>query len=119
MVNQKSDEGFLSRAVVFSSEGSLPASHEGCVSRAVGFSGEGPLFIAGASDCGDLADADQEIGVPGAAKRWAERALALAASSSRLRGEAEVSSDCRRRMDALAISSMAAWNEASLALEGL
>src|SRR5215471_14374146 len=49
----------------------------------------------------------------------AARALAFAASSSRFLGGAEVSSECRRRLDAAATSSIAAINAASLAFEGL
>lgn len=49
----------------------------------------------------------------------AERALALAASSARFLGGAVVSRDWRRRRETAAISSMADWKEASLALEGL
>src|SRR6267378_2154697 len=47
------------------------------------------------------------------------RALAFAVSSSRFFGGAVVSSPRRRRFAMPAISSMAAWNAASLALEGL
>ena len=51
--------------------------------------------------------------------RAAERSLALAASSSRLRGVDEVSRERNKRIEAAAISSMAALKEASLVLEGL
>src|SRR5689334_7562098 len=51
--------------------------------------------------------------------RNAPRARALAASSMRLRGGACVSSEWRSLREAAAISSTAAWNAASLALEGL
>src|SRR5207244_12793124 len=51
--------------------------------------------------------------------RCAARALALAASSSRFRGAALVSSDVSRRVETSAISSMAARKEGSLAFEGL
>src|ERR1700676_4559128 len=49
----------------------------------------------------------------------AARALAFAASSSRFFGAAFVSRERRRRVDAVAISSMAAANDASLAFDGL
>jgi len=49
----------------------------------------------------------------------AARALALAASSSRFFGGEPVSSELRKRADTAAISSTAAWNGASLALDGL
>jgi hypothetical protein len=49
----------------------------------------------------------------------AERAFALAASSSRFLGDAVVSRECRRRVEIAAISSIAARKVASLALEGL
>ncbi len=52
-------------------------------------------------------------------KRTAARALALAASSSRFFGGALVSRERRRQPEMAAISSIAAWNEASLALDGL
>ena len=52
-------------------------------------------------------------------KRSAERAFALAASSSRLFGGAVVSSEWRRRAQTDATSSMAWLKEASFALEGL
>jgi hypothetical protein len=51
--------------------------------------------------------------------RSADRAFALAASSSRLLGGAVVSSEWRRRVQTAATSSMAVLKEASLALEGL
>src|SRR5437763_1424359 len=51
-------------------------------------------------------------------KRWAARALALAASSSRFFGGAVVSSERRRRLETPATSSTAARNEASFAFEG-
>src|SRR5215471_5749344 len=54
-----------------------------------------------------------------APKRWAARVLALAASASRFLGGAAVSSEPRRRLETAAISSIAAWNAASLALDGL
>src|SRR6202167_3809109 len=49
----------------------------------------------------------------------AVRALALAASSSRFFGSAAVSSECNRRAEMPAISSMAARNDASFAFDGL
>jgi hypothetical protein len=49
----------------------------------------------------------------------AARAFAFAASSSRFFGGALVSSECRRRAEIPAISSMAARNAASLAFDGL
>src|SRR5947199_6830327 len=52
-------------------------------------------------------------------KRSAERAFALAASSSRLLGAAVVSSEWRRRVQTAATSSMAVLKAASFALEGL
>jgi hypothetical protein len=52
-------------------------------------------------------------------KRSAERAFALAASSSRFFGSAVVSREWRRRAETAAISSMAKLKEASFALEGL
>jgi hypothetical protein len=49
----------------------------------------------------------------------AARARALAASSSRFLGGAVVASDRNRRFEMAAMSSIAAWNAASLALDGL
>jgi hypothetical protein len=49
----------------------------------------------------------------------AERALALAASSSRLLGSAVVSSEVSRRIEAAATSSIAKLNAASFAFDGL
>src|SRR5260370_26376593 len=49
----------------------------------------------------------------------ANRALALAASSSRFLGDEFVLSECRSRVEASAISSTAASNAASLAFDGL
>src|SRR5579859_2027987 len=49
---------------------------------------------------------------------WAARALALAASSSRFFGGAEVSMESKSLLETIVISSTAAINEASLALEG-
>src|SRR6476646_5525097 len=49
----------------------------------------------------------------------AARARALAASSSRFLGGAVVSSERSRRFEIAAISSIAVWNAASLALDGL
>jgi hypothetical protein len=49
----------------------------------------------------------------------AERAFALAASSSRFLGGALVSSDCKSRIEMPEISSTAARNKASLAFDGL
>lgn len=49
----------------------------------------------------------------------AARAFAFAASSSRFFGGAVVSSEERRRVEMLAISSTAATNERSFALDGL
>src|ERR1041384_301291 len=49
----------------------------------------------------------------------AARALALAASSSRFLGGAVVSSERSSRFEMAAISSIAVWKAASLALDGL
>src|SRR5215210_3230754 len=54
-----------------------------------------------------------------AEKRWASRAFALAACSSRFLGGALVSRPLRRLPAILAISSTAAKNAASFALDGL
>src|SRR5215467_1312156 len=51
-------------------------------------------------------------------RAW-ERALALAASSSRFLGGAVVSIEYKRRRETIVTSSTAASNEASLALDGL
>jgi len=66
-------------------------------------------------DWSSVASLSRTIAVTGL---W-KRALALAASSSRLRGEAEVSRDRRRRWDAAVISSMASSKAAALVLDGL
>ena len=52
-------------------------------------------------------------------KRWMLLAFSLAATSSRFFGGAVVSSDRRKSAEMFAMASMAAWNEASFALEGL
>src|SRR5580698_8987231 len=54
-----------------------------------------------------------------AGNRWAERAFALAASSSLFFGAAVVCSDRSRRADTAAISSTAAANASSFAFDGL
>src|SRR5580698_1365180 len=54
-----------------------------------------------------------------APNRSTARAFAFAASSSRFFGGAVVSSECKRRAEIAAISSIAARNEASLAFDGL
>jgi hypothetical protein len=55
----------------------------------------------------------------GRAKRWADRALALIASSSRFFGGAVVSSDASKRLAICVMSSTAASNVTSFAFEGL
>jgi hypothetical protein len=60
-----------------------------------------------------------EAGRPQFAKRSADRALALAASSSRFLGGAVVSSDRSNRMETPATSSTAAANASSFAFDGL
>ncbi len=51
-------------------------------------------------------------------KRWADRALALVASSSRSFGAAVVLSAARSRSETLAMSSTACWKATSLTFDG-
>ena len=67
---------------------------------------------------GQAGGADRGLAVQELAKRTAARALAFAASTSRSRGGAEVTSASSRRLDAAVTSSTARANAASFAFDG-